>query len=204
MKKVLLLAIFAILLSHAVIAETVGVLPKVTAEFNEQVTIISAIFHNLNTQQNYEAAWPTPVGYKYIFQPSKALPNGNYEFIVLASDLVGNSKEYKYTFTVYEEETRILLTTPNSLGYAKGSPFNVSVFTSKASACRYSGVPTYSYEDIKLKDFDITGNITTNTRVYDHTIIDYAVDPDFPKLIYVVCNDAIGRDVLQDFTLYTD
>ena len=190
----------------SVSAVEAGVKPVVTAQFTEQVILVSYSFKNTDSGKSYPAEFLGVVEsqHKYSFTPAKALSNGNYDFILIAKDLVGNWKEYHYSFTVYVAETRILLTAPNSLGYSQFSPFNVTVFTSKPASCKYSGVKVDGFEDIRLKPFDITGNVSSGDLVSDHTIVGFSVEPDFPKRLYVVCSDDLGRDVFADFLLHTD
>ncbi|MFH1064242.1 MAG: thrombospondin type 3 repeat-containing protein [Candidatus Woesearchaeota archaeon] len=179
--------------------------PKVTAVFNEKVVLTQYFLIHETT------GTPVPVSIvsqkeekTFVFAPSKSLSNGLYTLTVFASDLIGNAKEYKYQFEVFVPGTQIFLIEPNSIGVANSTRFRVSIFSSRASECKYSGVAVSTFDDPRLKAFDITGNASSNKYVNDHSILEYTAEPGFGKRFFVMCKDDLGRENFKGFMLYAD
>ena len=186
-----------------------NVKPQVTAVFGENVILIPPFaIKNSDTEEVFMLDNVFQKDNRtFTFVPQKSLSNGKYEFMLYASDLVGNMKSYLYEFEVFVPGTRILLVQPNSIGVANQSTFTVQVYTSYPSVCKYTGVKIASFDDIKLKFFDATGNLSLQQDswdVNDHFINSYSVEPDFPKKFFVSCKDYLGRENFADFTLYSD
>ncbi len=207
----LLVLTFLIALSSVSLAvDTIEeVRPKVTAAFQE--TVVLTQYFLIHEVGEGIPGNPIPIDIisqqdekTFIFAPSKSLSNGLYTLTVFASDLVGNAKEYTYQFEVFVPGTQISLIEPNSIGVANSTTFRVSVFTSRASECKYSGVAVSAFDDPRLKEFDITGNVADNNHVNDHTILEYTAEPGFGKRFFVMCKDDLGRENFQGFTLYAD
>jgi|GEM_PF-4400747 len=199
--------VLLILLSSACVAVSTveNVKPQITAAFQEKVVIINYFLENTATGAVFPVDLVSQRDDKtFVFVPSKSLSNGRYRFTLYASDLVGNSKSYVYLFDVFVPATRIFLIEPNSLGVANSTTFRVTVYTSKLSVCKYTGISVPSFDDVRLKLFDITGNASTGELVNDHTISAYSVEPDFPRRFYVVCKDDLGRENFANFLLYAD
>jgi hypothetical protein len=186
--------------------ETVdNVRPPITAVFQEKVSLIRYFLINTATGREYPLELTQNESNKaFLFEPTQSLINGMYRFTLYAKDLVGNTKEYTYDFSVYVAPTRITLVRPNVLGVANATTFPVVVRTSMPSVCKYTGIAVDSFGDVRLKKFDITGNLSENIFELEHTINAYSVEPDFPRRIYVVCRDEIGRDNTENFLLYSD
>ncbi len=187
-------------------ADTIdNVRPPVTVVFRESVVLINYFLENLESGE----VFPVEIAFQqanktFTFVPARALSNGRYRFSLFASDLIGNTQRYTYEFEVFVAGTRIFLIEPNSIGVANSTTFRVTIYTSRTSVCKYTGVSILSFDDIRLKLFDITGNISTSRYVNDHSINAYSVEPDFPRNFYVVCKDDLGRENLANFKLYAD
>jgi len=179
--------------------------PKITANFQENVVIISSFLENTDTGEVFSCDVISSQADKtFIFAPAKALSNGIYKFTLYASDLVGNPSYYFYNFEVSVPETDIVLVEPNSIGVSNSTTFRVVIHTSRPSVCRYTGVEVSSFDDIRMKYFDVTGNVSESIYVLDHTLNSFSVEPEFPKLFFVRCMDDLGRDNPKSFTLYSD
>lgn len=199
--------VLLVLLSSACVAISIveNVKPQITAAFQEKVVIINYFLENTETGAVFPVDLVSQQDDKtFVFVPSKSLSNGRYRFTLYASDLVGNSKSYVYLFDVFMPATRIFLIEPNSLGVANSTTFRVTVYTSKLSVCKYTGISVPSFDDVRLKLFDVTGNESAGELVNDHTIDAYSVEPDFPRRFYVVCKDDLGRENFENFMLYAD
>jgi len=201
------IVIFLIFFSSTCIAiDTIEeVKPKITAVFQEQVVIVSYFLENTDSGQVFPVDKITETGQKtFVFLPSKSLQNGLYRFTVFATDLVGNSNKYEYMFNLYVPGTRIFLTEPSSIGVANSTRFRLSIYTSRSSVCKYTGIQVSSFDDARLKFFDVTGNLSDNLFVNDHSILDFTVDPEFPRRLFVMCKDDLGRENPEAFTIYSD
>jgi hypothetical protein len=203
---IFVLLMFALFCSPSFADVVDNVKPPITAVFGEKVVLIPPfLVKNLDTSQIFNLDVVFQQGNKtFTFVPSAALSNGRYEFNLYASDLVGNQKLYTYTFEVSVPGTRIFLVEPNSIGVANSTTFRVAVYSSRPSVCKYTGVSVSGFDDIRLKYFDVTGNLSSSSYVSDHFINSYSVEPDFPRHFYVVCRDDLGRDNLEHFMLYAD
>lgn len=199
--------LFIVIASSAYAIDSIDeVKPKITAVFSEKVVLIPPFFiRNQDTGQTFFLDLTfQQYDRTFTFVPSKSLSNGRYIFTLSASDLVGNRQSYVYEFQVFVPGTRITLVEPNSIGVANSTTFRVTVSTSMPSVCKYTGVPVSSFDDIRLKLFDVTGNISGSTLADEHSISSYSVEPDFPKDIYVACKDELGRENFESFRLYSD
>ncbi len=213
MNRHLVLSIIALVLisSFCIAYDTVeNVKPQITVVFGEDVKITSYSLENSDTKAIFPVSLYSQSGMKtFVFLPSKSLNNGLYKFTVFAEDLVGNPAEYNYFFNVYVPETEIILVEPNSIGVANSTRFRVLILTpagsvSQGSVCKYTGVPVDSFDDIRLRYFDETGNVSNGTFVNEHIINDFSVEPDFPRHLYVICKDELLREKIKHFVIYSD
>ncbi len=199
--------VFLALFSSAAVAidSIENVKPEITAVFQEDVVIVDFFLVNIDQSKEYPVELVLEQDSRtFVFVPSKALSNGEYRLTVFASDLVDNTDSYEYAFEVFVPGTRIFLLEPNSIGVANSTTFPVTIYTSRPSVCKYTGISVGDFNDIRLKYFDITGNESDDDLVNDHAISSYSVETDFPRNLYVVCKDDLGRENFEDFTLYAD
>jgi len=202
----LILVSFVLLSSFVMAAERVSdVRPTINVVFSEPVAIINYFLTGDDDGKEYSVNMVTLDGETtFAFVPSKSLQNGRYTFELYASDIVGNAQNYFHEFEVFIAGNSITLVQPNSIGVANATTFPVSINTSIPSVCKYTGIRVPSYDDIRLRYFDITGNASEGAAVQHHTIHEFSVDPDFPRNIYIVCKDNLGRENFVDFKLYSD
>ena len=179
--------------------------PEITVIFQEPVVITGATLKNVVSGRNFDVELVSEKNsMEFSYRPVKALNNGRHVFTVFARDLVGNSNSYTYEFDVYVPATEIQLRRPNSLGVANSTRFEVMISTTRPSVCKYTGIPVPSFDDVRLKLFDITGNLSEGTYTTDHVIYEYSAEPGFPRRFFVSCLDDLGRENFRDFTLYAD
>jgi hypothetical protein len=178
--------------------------PQITVLFDENVIITNYFLINIDDSKEYPLDFFQENEKTFVFVPAKSLSNGQYRLTVFATDLISNPGQYDYVFEVFVPGTRIFLVEPNSIGVANSTTFPVSVYTSRPSVCKHTGISVGSFDDVRLKMFSITGNLSEGDLVHDHTISTYSVQPDLPKSLYVVCQDDLGRENFEDFKLYSD
>ncbi|MBW2963902.1 hypothetical protein KY363_00440 [Candidatus Woesearchaeota archaeon] len=199
--------IVLVLLSFACAAvdQVDEVKPQITAVFQEKVVLITYFLVDTSTGSVIDVTLVSQQSNNtFVFVPSKSLGNGLFRFTVYASDLVGNKNAYTYDFYVYVPGTTIKLIEPNTIGVANSTTFTVGIYTSRNSTCRYTGISVSSFDDVRLKDFDDTGDVDTGELVNTHRIYNYSVETSFPKALHVVCQDDLGRENTASFTLYSD
>jgi hypothetical protein len=202
---VLLFSLACIALPAAAVDSVDEVKPQITVSFKEKVVIVSYFLKSTTSGAVIPVTMTSqPAENTYIFTPTKSLSNGRHRFVIFASDLVGNPDSYTYEFDVFVPGTRIILTKPNSIGVSNSTKFPVAVYTSRPSVCKYTGISVSSFSDVRLKFFDETGDLSSSSYESDHEIANYTVEPDFPKKLYVVCMDDLGRENSQEFTIYAD
>jgi hypothetical protein len=200
------LVLFILFSSSCIALESVeNVKPQITAAFEEKVVLMSAYLLNKDASQEYPVTIVSSQDDRtFTFVPGKALSNGRYVFTLYAADLVGNMQSYVYEFEVYVPGTRIFLVEPNSIGFANSTSFRVVVYSSRPSVCKFTGIAVSSFDDVRLKYFDETGNLSESRYVNDHTIASYSVETDFPRRLFVACKDDLGRENFADFLMHSD
>lgn len=199
--------IVLVLLSSACFGvETVRTVnPKITVIFQEGVTVTGYFLKNIDIDREFEVELVDhPDARTYVYKPAKSLNNGLHRFTIFARDPVGNSNSYTHEFEVLVPGTEIFLVKPNPIGVANSTTFRVTISTSMPSVCKYTGISTQSFDDIRLKMFDVTGDLETDDFVTEHSVNAYSVEPGFPRNFYVVCMDDLGRDNFRHFMLYAD
>lgn len=180
--------------------------PPITVIFHEPVEIPPGFYYIKDSSGNtYDVELLFNEGStKFVFRPIPALSNGDYTFVIRANDLVGNWQDYTQEFTVYVPNTAIKLIKPNTIGVSNTTVFDVMVHTTRSSVCKHRGIPFTDFDDGTVKFFDSTGNVNESNYVYDHTLFDYEVKEGFPRHLYVMCKDELGRVVSDDYMLYSD
>ncbi|MFC1741241.1 hypothetical protein ACFL3V_01770, partial [Nanoarchaeota archaeon] len=211
MRSIIALPIIAFILlsSFCLAIETVNeVKPQITAAFQEKVVLISYVIEEVETGRIIPVDLSSQIDDKtFVFVPSKALLNGRHDLVIHASDLVGNPNKYIYSFDVFIPSTTIELLEPNSIGVGNSTEFTVAVKTSRPCECKYTGVSVGSFDDIRLKYFDSTGDASAEDLQMIHKIFDYEVDPDNPlgfRILVVACKDDLERENFNNFRIFAD
>jgi hypothetical protein len=190
----------------ALAADTVDdVRPQVNVVFHENVVLITYFLKNVDTGKIIDLTVVSgPDGKTFSFTPASALSNGMHQITVYASDLVGNRNSYTYDFDVFVPGTTIKLTKPSSIGVSNTTKFTVGIYTSRPSVCKYTGISVPAFDDVRLKYFDLTGGNSSGSLVNEHEIYDFSVEPEFPRNLFVICRDDLGRENTGSFTIYSD
>ncbi len=202
----LILFSFIFLSSACFAIDTVNTVePEISVVFQEPVKVTATILKHVDSGRVFDVNLTSEIGgMDFKFRPAKALNNGQYLFTIFARDLVGNSNSYDYGFQVYVPGTEIILRKPNPIGVANSTTFEVMISTTRPSVCKYTGITVPSFNDVRLKLFDITGSVGDGNYVTDHTLLSYTAEPGFPRRFFVACLDDLGRENFKDFTLYAD
>lgn len=204
--SILALVMAVLVLPFCLAADTVNTVdPEISVIFQEPVVITATVLENVDSGRVFDVELVSEENsIDFTYGPVKSLNNGRYVFTVFARDFVGNSNAYEYEFQVFVPGTQILLVKPNSIGVANSTDFEVAVSTTRPAVCRYTGIVVPSFDDVRLKPFDVTGSVENSSYVTGHTVLSYTAEPGFPRRFFVSCLDDLGRENFRDFTLYAD
>ncbi|MBT7903480.1 hypothetical protein HN587_06475 [Candidatus Woesearchaeota archaeon] len=212
MKKevlILLVIVFTLILPISIAIDTYDdVVPHITADFQENVTIINSSLINIDAGQSYSLSNNSLLDMpkkQYVFFPIIALQNGVYQITLQAKDQVGNIGTYSWPFEIYKKPNSVELLKPR-LGVSNTTYFEVLLSTGETSYCKSSSQVPQSFESILLKKFDLTGISLLNPDTYEstHKFLNYTITPAPSQPFYVYCKDNLGRENFKSFTLYTD
>ncbi|MEA3430693.1 MAG: thrombospondin type 3 repeat-containing protein [Nanoarchaeota archaeon] len=168
--------------------------PKIVVEFDEEAIIQDSKIVKDDFQMNLDLE--TFDNFTFNFTPVEDLADDTYEFVLDASDLLGNSDTYTLEFQVQAGITVVTLDHP-SHGVSSINPFDIVVKTSKSSNCNYS-----------ISSFPVTpppiGTMATFNDIQDqnhkHIISNVNVDT-FEKHLYIKCLDFFNEPAEGHFIL---
>ncbi|MBU0461980.1 MAG: hypothetical protein KJ574_05320 [Nanoarchaeota archaeon] len=185
----------AVLASSASAIE--DVLPTIVAEFDEKVVITSSSLKNTQSGLAYNLIIATDNNRTFRFTPEKALQNGPYTLMITATDLLGNPANFTYSFTVNVASTTILLIKPR-IGVSNSTTFDIQIATpNRAADCKYRSTTITDFNQPGLQVFSTTDH-------YNHFSYNVTVQEEFPRDLFVVCLDSLGRENFAQFKLYVD
>jgi len=188
-------------LANAQVQRVSDVTPTITADFNETVTITEAVFFNKDLLEFINAEYDSEDQQVYYFTPEYALSNGEYDLVIVAEDILGNSPDqpYRFSFEVFLPEPLVEMILPNAIGVANSTTFDIVVRTlaTASATCKYKGSLIGDYNQPGLQVFEGAG---TNT----HTIYNYSVPVDNPRPLFVICEDDLTRRFGKAFMIYSD
>ncbi|MFQ5474733.1 MAG: hypothetical protein ACE5DM_02755, partial [Candidatus Nanoarchaeia archaeon] len=173
------------------------VLPTILAEFDETVVIQTMTLINTQTGADIGIGVTSENNKTYRFTPSKALQNGPYTLSISAADLLGNTAVFIYNFNVNVAETEIVLLKPR-IGVSNTSAFDLVIATpNRESDCRYRSTIITDYGQPGLQSFATEDHFT-------HTAAGFEMQEEFPRDLFVVCLDSLGRENYAQYKLYVD